>query len=111
MKRMPQETTWANGPGDRYGWHDHGYHKSLVCLEGGIVFHTPGTGHLERVEQTRDGRTDGRQGPRDHPANTCERDRPRYGQHGAHGHVASAAVGPDISPVRMLVPQRLQSKA
>ena len=40
MKRMPQETTWANGPGDRYGWHDHGYHKSLVCLEGSIVFHT-----------------------------------------------------------------------
>ena len=35
---MPQE--WSNGPGDRYGWHDHPYHKSLLCLEGSVVFHT-----------------------------------------------------------------------
>lgn len=32
--------SWANGPGDTYGWHDHPYHKTLVCLEGTIVFHT-----------------------------------------------------------------------
>jgi quercetin dioxygenase-like cupin family protein len=31
---------WSNGPGDRYGWHDHPYHKVLVCQQGGIVFHT-----------------------------------------------------------------------
>ena len=31
---------WSNGPGDTYGWHDHGYHKTLVCLAGSIVFHT-----------------------------------------------------------------------
>jgi mannose-6-phosphate isomerase class I len=31
---------WGNGPGDRYGRHDHGYHKVLFCLEGSIVFHT-----------------------------------------------------------------------
>jgi len=31
---------WGNGPGDRYGWHDHPYHKTLVCLAGSIVFHT-----------------------------------------------------------------------
>jgi quercetin dioxygenase-like cupin family protein len=31
---------WSNGPGDRYGWHDHPYHKVLACQEGGIVFHT-----------------------------------------------------------------------
>lgn len=31
---------WSNGPGDRYGWHDHPYHKTLRCLEGSIVFHT-----------------------------------------------------------------------
>ena len=32
--------TWAGGPGDSYGWHDHPDHKTLVCLEGTIVFHT-----------------------------------------------------------------------
>jgi hypothetical protein len=31
---------WANGPGDRYGRHEHGYHKVLFCLKGSIVFHT-----------------------------------------------------------------------
>jgi quercetin dioxygenase-like cupin family protein len=31
---------WSNGSGDRYGWHEHGYHKVLYCLSGGIVFHT-----------------------------------------------------------------------
>lgn len=31
---------WSNGPNDTYGWHDHGYHKTLVCLAGSIVFHT-----------------------------------------------------------------------
>lgn len=30
---------WANGPGDRYGRHDHPYHKVLFCLSGSIVFH------------------------------------------------------------------------
>ena len=32
--------SWGNGPGDTYGWHDHPYHKTLVCLQGSIVFHT-----------------------------------------------------------------------
>jgi mannose-6-phosphate isomerase-like protein (cupin superfamily) len=32
--------TWGNGPGDTYGWHEHGYHKVLFCLGGSIVFHT-----------------------------------------------------------------------
>jgi quercetin dioxygenase-like cupin family protein len=31
---------WANGPGDRYGWHAHGYTKVLYCVTGSIVFHT-----------------------------------------------------------------------
>ena len=31
---------WANGPGDRYGRHEHGFHKVLFCLAGSIVFHT-----------------------------------------------------------------------
>ena len=32
-------TTWANGPGDTYGWHSHGYRKTLRCVRGSIVFH------------------------------------------------------------------------
>lgn len=30
---------WGNGPGDAYGWHEHGYHKVLFCLDGSITFH------------------------------------------------------------------------
>jgi quercetin dioxygenase-like cupin family protein len=30
---------WSNGPGDRYGRHEHAYRKVLFCLEGSIVFH------------------------------------------------------------------------
>jgi quercetin dioxygenase-like cupin family protein len=29
---------WSNGPGDRYGAHDHGYEKVLMCAAGSIVF-------------------------------------------------------------------------
>jgi quercetin dioxygenase-like cupin family protein len=36
-----QPRAWANAPGDRYGWHDHEYHKVLYCLAGSIDFHTP----------------------------------------------------------------------
>jgi hypothetical protein len=32
--------SWSNGPGDRYGRHDHPYHKVLFCLAGSITFHT-----------------------------------------------------------------------
>ena len=32
--------SWGNSPGDRYGRHDHTFHKVLFCLEGSIVFHT-----------------------------------------------------------------------
>lgn len=34
--------SWGNGPGDRYGWHSHHYHKVLFCLAGSITFHTRG---------------------------------------------------------------------
>lgn len=56
---------WSNGPGDRYGRHEHGYHKVLFCLAGSIVFYTdegdvaleagdrldlsPGSGHAATV--------------------------------------------------------------
>lgn len=33
---------WGNGPGDRYGWHDHPYTKILYCVKGSITFHTSG---------------------------------------------------------------------
>ena len=29
-----------NGPGDTYGWHEHGYEKARYCVRGRIVFHT-----------------------------------------------------------------------
>ena len=31
---------WGNGPGDRFGRHEHRRDKVLFCLEGSIVFHT-----------------------------------------------------------------------
>ena len=37
---------WGNGPGHRYGWHRHDYHKVLFCVSGSIVFHT-GDGDVE----------------------------------------------------------------
>ncbi|HEX7473817.1 MAG TPA: hypothetical protein VF323_12100 [Candidatus Limnocylindrales bacterium] len=39
--------SWSNGPGDRYGAHDHGYDKVIVVAAGSIVFGLPGRG--ERV--------------------------------------------------------------
>ena len=38
---------WGNGPGDRYGWHEHGYYKVLYCLSGSITFHTRTDGDIE----------------------------------------------------------------
>jgi uncharacterized protein YjlB len=29
---------WSNGPGDRYGAHDHGYDKVIVVERGSIAF-------------------------------------------------------------------------
>jgi quercetin dioxygenase-like cupin family protein len=29
---------WSNGPGDRYGMHEHGYAKVLMCAAGSITF-------------------------------------------------------------------------
>ena len=38
--------TWGNGPHDRYAEHTHPFEKTLVCLEGSIVFHVPGQADL-----------------------------------------------------------------
>jgi hypothetical protein len=35
---------WSNGPGDRYGAHEHGYDKVLVCERGSISFGLPDRG-------------------------------------------------------------------
>lgn len=40
MEGCSSPRPWGNGPGDVYGWHAHGYHKTLFCLSGSIVFHT-----------------------------------------------------------------------
>ena len=32
---------WSNGPGDRYGAHEHGYDKVIVVERGSIVFGLP----------------------------------------------------------------------
>jgi uncharacterized protein YjlB len=32
---------WSNGPGDRYGAHQHAYDKVIVAALGSIVFGTP----------------------------------------------------------------------
>lgn len=52
---------WGNGPGDTYGWHEHGYEKVLYCVRGQIVFHTasgdirlgPGDKMVLRTPRTR----------------------------------------------------------
>ena len=36
--------SWANGPGDTYGAHAHGFDKVLVCAAGSIVFGLSGSG-------------------------------------------------------------------
>lgn len=39
-----EPSRWGNAPGDTYGWHAHGYGKVIVCLRGGITFHTRESG-------------------------------------------------------------------
>jgi uncharacterized protein YjlB len=35
---------WSNGPGDRYGAHEHGYDKVIVVSAGSIAFGLPDRG-------------------------------------------------------------------
>ncbi|HEY8799757.1 MAG TPA: hypothetical protein VIM20_04100 [Candidatus Limnocylindrales bacterium] len=37
-------SSWSNGPGDRYGGHDHGYDKVIVVASGSITFGLPADG-------------------------------------------------------------------
>ena len=61
--------SWANGPGDTYGGHEHAQDKVLFCLEGSIAFHLEdGDVSLEAEDRldlpagTRHGATVGPQG-------------------------------------------------
>jgi len=38
---------WANGPGDRYAVHEHGFDKVLVAAAGSIVFSLPVLDHVD----------------------------------------------------------------
>jgi uncharacterized protein YjlB len=38
--------SWSNGPGDRYGAHDHGYDKVIVVVSGSITFGLPDRGEV-----------------------------------------------------------------
>jgi quercetin dioxygenase-like cupin family protein len=42
--------TWSNGPGDRYGAHEHGYDKVIVVERGSIRFGLPATGEAIALE-------------------------------------------------------------
>lgn len=41
---------WSNGPGDRYGAHDHGYDKVIVVVAGSIRFGLPDRGETVALE-------------------------------------------------------------
>jgi quercetin dioxygenase-like cupin family protein len=45
-----QPSSWSNGPGDRYGEHEHAYHKVLYCVRGSIRFTLPGAGDTAGVD-------------------------------------------------------------
>lgn len=44
-------SSWSNGPGDRYGAHDHPYDKVIACVRGSIRFGIgDGDGMIEVIE-------------------------------------------------------------
>lgn len=61
--------SWSNGPGHRYGVHDHGYDKVLVCTAGSIRFGLPDAGRAveltvgDRLELPAGARHDALVGP------------------------------------------------
>jgi len=60
---------WANGPGDRYSPHEHGYDKVIVVERGSIAFGLPDEGRSidlaegDRLELPAGTRHDARVGP------------------------------------------------
>jgi uncharacterized protein YjlB len=61
---------WSNGPGDRYGAHDHGYDKVIAVADGSIRFGLPDEGRSvdldtgDRLELPAGTRHDAVVGPR-----------------------------------------------
>ena len=46
-----EPSAWSNGPGDRYGAHDHGYDKVIVVAAGSIAFGLPDRGETVELGQ------------------------------------------------------------
>jgi mannose-6-phosphate isomerase-like protein (cupin superfamily) len=42
---------WSNGPGDRYGTHEHPYDKVIVVVDGSIRFGLPDSGSSVDLEE------------------------------------------------------------
>jgi len=61
---------WSNGPGDRYGAHEHGYDKVIAVAAGSIAFGLPAEGRMielatgDRLELPAGTRHDAFVGPR-----------------------------------------------
>ena len=61
---------WSNGPGDRYGAHEHGYDKVIAVAAGSITFGLPDEGRTielatgDRLELPAGTRHDAIVGPR-----------------------------------------------
>jgi quercetin dioxygenase-like cupin family protein len=68
-------STWSNGPGDRYGAHDHAYDKSIDVVRGSIDFGLPASSDVvslragDRLELPAGTTHDARVGP---DGVTCE---------------------------------------
>jgi mannose-6-phosphate isomerase-like protein (cupin superfamily) len=45
----PDPSRWANGPGDRYDAHEHGYDKVIVVESGSITFGLPAMGESQEL--------------------------------------------------------------
>ncbi len=43
-------SSWSNGPGDRYGAHEHGYDKVIAVVSGSISFGLPADGRSMQLE-------------------------------------------------------------
>lgn len=45
-----EPSSWSNGPGDRYGAHEHGFDKVIAVASGSISFGLPADGRSIELE-------------------------------------------------------------
>lgn len=45
-----EPSSWSNGPGDRYGAHEHGFDKVIAVVSGSISFGLPAAGRSIELE-------------------------------------------------------------